>query len=520
MGTSAGAVSASILAGNVVRWHESVAEIEKVWANFRVHQVFRSDAVAMLRAGARWMGSLLTGGAMGPPKSLLDNSPLRELLARVTNFDAIRAHVARGDLRALALCATSYYTARSVSFFEAETTVSEWSRAQRHGERVPLSLDYLMASLGIPFLFPPTCLHGEYFGDGAMRQTAPLSPAIHLGADRLLVVGVRPTHLDAIPRFVASDRPPTPGQLFGYMLDTLFSDQISADLENLGAHQPAVGGEPAKSSGARQIRTLMIAPSIDPVRARGAPRRNAAAQPARADAHHRRAWRGGQSARELPDVRIGYTRELIELGFRDTLAAARRAHGVPRALKLGRSRGPRRGWRSIGEIARRRAARRLWLRCSTPMNASGAPHGARDACARQYLLARALQRSTAVGLRTGGRAARMALRSAATAASPRWRRRSPPSAALQSRAHRRAGGRRGRRVAIARRRRGALRQTRAAGRGARAISPPRKSPRCERLPAGAQAAALPALWTLKEAYLKAMGAGPRRRSRRGVVSLR
>ena len=122
------------------------------------------------------MGSLFTGGMIGPPKSLLDNSPLRELLSRVTDFDAVRANVAHGDLRALALCATSYFTARSVSFFEAETTISEWSRAQRHGERVPLSLDYLMASLGIPFLFPPMCLHGEYFGDGAMRQTAPLSP--------------------------------------------------------------------------------------------------------------------------------------------------------------------------------------------------------------------------------------------------------------------------------------------------------------------------------------------------------
>ena len=122
------------------------------------------------------MGSLFTGGMIGPPKSLLDNSPLRELLSKVTDFDAVRVNVAQGHLRALALCATSYFTARSVSFFEAETTTSEWSRAQRHGERVPLSLDYLMASLGIPFLFPPMCLQGEYFGDGAMRQTAPLEP--------------------------------------------------------------------------------------------------------------------------------------------------------------------------------------------------------------------------------------------------------------------------------------------------------------------------------------------------------
>jgi NTE family protein len=265
VGTSAGAVAAAVLATEAFRWQRAVAALEKVWANFEVSQVFEVDAPSMLRSGLHWMLSLLSGGwLMPPPLSLFDNSPLRRLLARNIDWRHLQRSIDRGHLRALALCATGYDSGSSVAFFQAATDRTPWLRLQRIGQRTRLDLDHLMASLGVPFLFPPVRIGAEYYGDGAQRQLWPLSPAIHLGADRLLVIGVRSelgAGMHVRPR--GELRPPAPGQLFGYMLDTLFMDQIYANIEHVQRLNQVVDIAPAAVPGLHKVATLLIAPSAD-----------------------------------------------------------------------------------------------------------------------------------------------------------------------------------------------------------------------------------------------------------------
>jgi len=147
VGTSAGAVAATVLATEALRWQRAVAALEKVWANFHVSQVFLVDAPSMLRSGLHWMLSLLSGGwLLPPPLSLFDNSPLRRLLAKNIDFRHLQRSINRGHLRALALCATGYNSAASVAFFQAAGDRAPWLRQQRVGHLlriVPLNIVFL-----------------------------------------------------------------------------------------------------------------------------------------------------------------------------------------------------------------------------------------------------------------------------------------------------------------------------------------------------------------------------------------
>jgi NTE family protein len=331
-GTSAGAVSAIALASDAAHFRRSVQGIERVWRDFRVHQVFKADAVSMLKSGLHWLMAFVTGGwLVHPPHSLFDNTPLWELLREKLHFDGIPRSLYKQHLTAIGICATCYVDADSVTFYASGPPIEPWARVSRKGVRARLTLEHLMASLAIPFLFRPVRLGQTFYGDGAMRQTSPLSPAIHLGATRLLIIGVNdPVHTSAMPQPPLVE--PTFGQMFGFMLDSLFMDQLNADLERINRYN--------ENSGMLRIESLLLSPSRD---VNAIARRHVRELP-RAMRTLLRALGANSSPNSLLLSYLlferGFTREMIALGYEDAQA---RAGELREFLQLESARQVRRG---------------------------------------------------------------------------------------------------------------------------------------------------------------------------------
>jgi len=229
-GTSAGAINAAALAVNADDYARAVTKLLEVWEHMRCEHIYRTDFLSIMKSGARWLSSMMLI-SRGNPVSLLDNAPLRELLDRLFEFERIQMHIDAGALYAVCVTASGYTSGQSVSFFQGGSGLEAWERNQRIGAAVVLQKDYLLASSALPFLFPAVKLHREFFGDGSMRQIAPVSPALHLGADRVLIVGTgRAMREQARER---SSIYPSLAQIAGHALNSIFLDTLAVDIERL-----------------------------------------------------------------------------------------------------------------------------------------------------------------------------------------------------------------------------------------------------------------------------------------------
>jgi NTE family protein len=229
-GTSAGAINAATLAAHADDFTRAVAQLLEVWEHMRCELVYRTDFASILKSGARWLASMMLL-SRDNPVSLLDNAPLREMLDKGLPFARIQEHIDSGALYAVCVTASGYTTGQSVSFFQGGAGLEGWERNQRIGAAVTLKLEYLLASAALPFIFPAVKVHREYFGDGSMRQIAPVSPALHLGADRVLIVGTgRQTEDQNRAR---SNVYPSLAQIAGHALNSIFLDSLAVDIERM-----------------------------------------------------------------------------------------------------------------------------------------------------------------------------------------------------------------------------------------------------------------------------------------------
>lgn len=323
-GTSAGALNATTLAVNAQNFRKGVQYLANIWKNFQVGDIYRSDPVGVFNNSARWFAGLVLS-AMGIHKlsrvSLLDNAPLVDLLNKTLPCEKIQESIEAGLLYALSITASGYGSGQSVTFYQGASSIQPWQRARRLGTPAKIDATHLLASSAIPFIFPAVHINREYFGDGSMRQIAPISSALHLGASRVLIIGLGQGGPEQ-PRHMHMSEYPSLAHIAGHALNSIFLDSMEVDLERLQRINRTVSMMPEdvrQLVSLRHVDVLLIEPSqpIDGIAERYA---------------HRLPWtirlllrgvgamrRSGANLVSYLLFDKGFCRALIDLGYQDAM---------------------------------------------------------------------------------------------------------------------------------------------------------------------------------------------------------
>jgi NTE family protein len=264
-GSSAGALNAVGLGSGGEIFRHSIEKVESLWMHMSSDKVYRTDYWSLARNMGQFVKSFVSGDGIDVPGSMFDSSPLRKFLESEVDFNQLTHNIQHKEIKAVSVTCCGYRSGQSVSFFQGEEDLEGWQSGQRVGIKTALTLDHLMASSAIPTIFPPVKIHREYFGDGVTRNMAPMSPAVHLGADRILVVGVSANKVNRHLRKESKHEPRLP-HILEHVINGMFIDVIENDIEKAEIINSLLARSPdaeliAKEMNLRSIETLAINPS-------------------------------------------------------------------------------------------------------------------------------------------------------------------------------------------------------------------------------------------------------------------